>query len=428
MFKKLLSTLLILGGMAFGQSQFSGGAGVKVTGAFTVGDCAQILSRTSIGSAGAACGSGGPIVGTANQITNTSGTLSIPSTFIAPGTIQATTSLAGTSLRLNGATNGASTFTPAAIAGTSTNGVTASNVLLLPDGALATPSFAFAASPSTGMWEQAAGDIIFSSAGVGAMRLVSNFAGFPSNEIFFWTSGTVTGAADTGMSRTAAGVIGVGNGNGGDITGTLSTGKTIINAAGSASTSPLSMIGNILTGGSGTTNFPHFYINNGTAPTTWNTSGTYLGINGITGFAGNFVDFRVNGGGSLFSITAGGAVAANSSFSGTKYNTATNCSAAGTSASPSVVSCSSASAGAFSCATNASGATCTVNTTAAVTNSDIQVSSTASAGTRLSVTCNTTADVPTAPRIASISTGVSFTVNLGTFTTNPECFFYTINN
>jgi hypothetical protein len=44
------------------------------------------------------------------------------------------------------------------------------------------------------------------------------------------------------------------------------------------------------------------------------------------------------------------------------------------------------------------------------------------------VTCNTTADAPTAPRIASISNGVSFTINLGTFSTNPECYFYDITN
>src|SRR5882724_150317 len=115
-------------------------------------------------------------------------------------------------------------------------------------------------------------------------------------------------------------------------------------------------------------------------------------------------------------------------LSATTYASVTNCSAAGTAASPSVATCAAAPAGAFSCDPAATGATCTVNTTAAHTNSDITITSTASAGTRLSVTCNTTADTPAGPRIASISNGVSFTINLGTVTTNPACFFYSIIN
>lgn len=110
------------------------------------------------------------------------------------------------------------------------------------------------------------------------------------------------------------------------------------------------------------------------------------------------------------------------------YATATNCSVAGSAASPSLVACSAAPSGAFSCATDASGATCVVSTTAVTANSDIHITPTASASTRLSVTCNTTVDAPTAPRIASISTGVSFTINLGTFSVNPECYFYDIVN
>jgi hypothetical protein len=110
------------------------------------------------------------------------------------------------------------------------------------------------------------------------------------------------------------------------------------------------------------------------------------------------------------------------------YQSSTNCSGVGTSASPSVVSCSAAPAGAFSCATNASGGICTVNTTIVTTNSDIVVSATNGAGTRLGVTCNNTADIPTLPRIGNIVNGTSFAVNLGTFTTNPECFFFHIMN
>lgn len=113
------------------------------------------------------------------------------------------------------------------------------------------------------------------------------------------------------------------------------------------------------------------------------------------------------------------------------YKTRTNCAAAGTSASPSVVSCGSAAAGHFSCATNATGATCTVNTTAVGTNSEIfiQESDTSATGTLLGVTCNTSTNVlPASHLLASQTNGTGFTINLGTVTTNPACFSYHVVN
>jgi hypothetical protein len=111
--------------------------------------------------------------------------------------------------------------------------------------------------------------------------------------------------------------------------------------------------------------------------------------------------------------------------------TATNCAGVGTSASPSVASCGSASAGHFSCATTATGATCTVNTTAVTASSEIFVSEsdTAATGTALGVTCNTSTNVLPASRLlASSVAATSFTINLGTVTTNPACFAYHIVN
>ncbi len=111
-----------------------------------------------------------------------------------------------------------------------------------------------------------------------------------------------------------------------------------------------------------------------------------------------------------------------------KYATTTNCAAVGSGASPSLVACGSASAGSFSCATNASTATCVISTTAVTALSEIFVSQTSAKGTQLSVTCNTTADVPAGPRVASQSAGVSFTINLGTVAVNPACYDYYIVN
>lgn len=111
------------------------------------------------------------------------------------------------------------------------------------------------------------------------------------------------------------------------------------------------------------------------------------------------------------------------------FATTTNCGVVGTAASPSVAACGAAASGSFSCATNATGATCVVNTTAVTANSQIDIIEDDSIGTRLSVTCNTgTAVLPANHVIASKVAGTSFTINLGTVTTNPACFDYTIVN
>jgi len=111
------------------------------------------------------------------------------------------------------------------------------------------------------------------------------------------------------------------------------------------------------------------------------------------------------------------------------YASGTNCAAAGTAANPSVASCAAAPAGSFSCATNASGGTCVVNTTAVTSNSEIFITqrSDTTTGTRLSVTCNTTLTT-VIPEITAVTAATSFTINLGTITTNPECFSYYIIN
>jgi hypothetical protein len=109
--------------------------------------------------------------------------------------------------------------------------------------------------------------------------------------------------------------------------------------------------------------------------------------------------------------------------------TGSNCGAVGTAANPSVVSCSASMAGSFSCATNASTGTCVVNTSAVTANSEIFIEgrNDTTTGTRLGVTCNT--GITTAlPEISAVVAATSFTINLGTFTTNPECFSYFIIN
>lgn len=92
------------------------------------------------------------------------------------------------------------------------------------------------------------------------------------------------------------------------VSGTLisSNVANTISTAGAASTPALTLSGAAFAG-TGTTSFPLFYINNGASgPTTFSTSGTYFGINAASGFAGAFLDFRTNGGATIFSMSANG--------------------------------------------------------------------------------------------------------------------------
>lgn len=127
-------------------------------------------------------------------------------------------------------------------------------------------------------------------------------------------------------------------------------------------------------------------------------------------------------------VSAASSVTATTFVSGATYQTATNCAAVGSAANPSVAACGSAASGSFSCATAASTGTCTINTTAVTANSVIWVIEDDGLGAKLGVTCNTGTTVLPTHMIASRSAGVSFTINLGTVTTNPACFSYGIMN
>lgn len=169
--------------------------------------------------------------------------------------------------------------------------------------------------------------------------------------------------------------------------------------------------------------------------------GITFSFSGTGGFSGN--GFTATGTGTgLYAVngSASGSCTWTTTATGTaevfdcpsqfpSYTSTTNCSGLGTGASPSVVTCASAPAGSFSCATAATGATCVVNTTTVTANSQIFVQEDETLGTKLGVTCNTgTTVIPTSRLLAARSAGVSFTINLGTVTTNPACFSYFIVN
>lgn len=141
--------------------------------------------------------------------------------------------------------------------------------------------------------------------------------------VYTCQSGTwaTVGGGGAGTVTSVLGTTNQINSDGSTTTPTLSLSSTIIapgtvtvSIAGAASTPGLTVSGAPFTGGSGTTTFPQVYINSGAATTTFSTSGTALGINAPSGFAGNFFDLHLNGGASLFSVSSVGAVTAASSI------------------------------------------------------------------------------------------------------------------
>jgi len=91
--------------------------------------------------------------------------------------------------------------------------------------------------------------------------------------------------------------------------GTL-TGALINSANGAASAPVVSLTGTTFTGGTATTTKPTLIVEpTGTTSTGWSTSGTLIGANAATGFAGNLLDLQLNGA-ARFSVTSAGAVTA----------------------------------------------------------------------------------------------------------------------
>jgi len=213
-----------------------------------------------------------------------------------------------------------------------------------------------------------------------------------------------------------------------DGTTTTITEPTVNSAAAAASTSSFLLSGAPVTGGTATTNFPQFYINKtgNTAPTSFSTGGVMSGINAPSGFLGNFVEYHLNGGATVFSVSQTGAISTLSTLSAvgvaqaSKYQSSTNCSS---SASPAV--CASASMGTVNIA--AAATTITVNTTAVTANSEIMVVEDSSLGTKLGVTCNTTIARTYAVTARTAATSFVITASAAPVT-NPACLSYWVMN
>ena len=91
------------------------------------------------------------------------------------------------------------------------------------------------------------------------------------------------------------------------------TGDITLTLNGAASTPPLELTGTWFTGGTSTTTKPQVLIEpTGTTSAAWSTSGTGLGVNAASGFAGRLLDLQLNGA-SVFNVGTGGTFSCKSS-------------------------------------------------------------------------------------------------------------------
>lgn len=142
----------------------------------------------------------------------------------------------------------------------------------------------------------------------------------PTLGVFTATSGAFGGATIGSDVIAATGSM--------TLSGAISHGTEINTGNGAASVAQVLWNGTVFTGGSATTTFPAMFVqpSGTTAVTSWSTSGTGLGMNLASGFAGNFLDFRVAGGGVVFQVNSAGALttASNITMGGSGSFTLTN--------------------------------------------------------------------------------------------------------
>ena len=261
-------------------------------GPFTVGTTPITFGQNAAGSANSVVFSG------ITSGTNTSAAMVVGAggslNYSSSGTINAST-LAGNAIGTSGATvpllNGANTLSGANIVSTA--------------GAASTPALSFSGNAYTAGSATTNYPLVYINNGASQPTTLST----AGTQLGFNATSGYTGLLLDAHVNGGASVFNVnyqGNILGATITGTTITASNKISDsyAGGASSAALQLTGALYTSGSGTTNFPQFFQQPAaaTAVTTWSTSSTCYGINTASGFVGNFEDFRLNGGSSLFLV------------------------------------------------------------------------------------------------------------------------------
>lgn len=177
------------------------------------------------------------VSGTANQIDVATGTttpvISLDTVLIAPGTVSvpggnlssgANSGAAGV-LNLQGSTSGTASITAPAVAGTNTNGVTFSNVILAPNGAGGTTAYGFTGAANWGMFRDATNGLIFAVGGTSTAGFQGSGKGLMVSNtglLSFTSSGITAANIDVAVSRDSAGVLDIGsNGTAGNKGGSV---------------------------------------------------------------------------------------------------------------------------------------------------------------------------------------------------------------
>jgi hypothetical protein len=125
-----------------------------------------------------------------------------------------------------GSTSGSVTCTAPAVAGTSTNPLTCSNIFLAPVGASSTPGYGFTGDATTGMFDNGPGNLMFTVQGTALMEIAGGGAtGFRGNQPIGFAASSLPAALDTGISRAAADVFAFGNGTAANETALLRAGN-----------------------------------------------------------------------------------------------------------------------------------------------------------------------------------------------------------
>ena len=111
------------------------------------------------------------------------------------------------------------------------------------------------------------------------------------------TVGLVGGSSGNLVVNQSGAYAGVANSSVDNATGNITLGSRFISSLnGAASAPPGTFTGTWFTGGTGTTTKPQVLIEpTGATSTAWSTSGTGLGINAASGFAGRLLDLQTNG-------------------------------------------------------------------------------------------------------------------------------------